>query len=326
MGEIMVLMEHRQGEMREISLEMLAKGQELAEKKQTELTAVLLGTGVASLAADIKRFCHTTLIVEDERLTHFNSEPYQDVLTALMKERTPSLVLIGHTAFGMELAPALATAAGTPLATDCYEIAIPGDAIRPYRQMYGGKMCAELHLQEAPCTMITVRSGSFPSENLREINGTIEQVPFAFAGDYPYKKFLDYIEAAVGEVDITQTDVIVSVGRGIGGPENLPIAEELASLLGGVVACSRPVADKQWLPKERQVGTSGKTVKPKFYIALGISGAFQHIAGMKNAATIIAINKDPKAPIFHCANYGIVDDLFKAVPAIVEKLRGRKGA
>jgi len=259
-------------------------------------------------------------------LTHFNSEPYQDVLTALIKERNPSLVLIGHTAFGMDLAPALATAAGMPLATDCYEIAVEGDAIRPYRQMYGGKICAEVHVREAPCAMITVRLGSFPSENLREIKGAIEEVPFVFEGDYSYKKFLNYIEAAVGEVDITQADIIVSVGRGIGSPENLPVAEELASALGGVVACSRPVADKQWLPKDRQVGTSGKTVKPKFYVALGISGAFQHIAGMKNAATIIAINKDAKAPIFHVANYGIVDDLFKAVPAIVEKLRERRGA
>ncbi len=322
----MVLVEHRQGEVREISYEMLLKGQELAEKQQTELTAVLLGTGVASLAADIKRFCHATLIVEDALLTHFNSEPYQDVLTALIKERNPSLVLIGHTAFGMDLAPALATAAGMPLATDCYEIAVEGDAIRPYRQMYGGKICAEVHVREAPCAMITVRLGSFPSENLREIKGAIEEVPFVFEGDYSYKKFLNYIEAAVGEVDITQADIIVSVGRGIGSPENLPVAEELASALGGVVACSRPVADKQWLPKDRQVGTSGKTVKPKFYVALGISGAFQHIAGMKNAATIIAINKDAKAPIFHVANYGIVDDLFKAVPAIVEKLRERRGA
>ena len=321
----MVLMEHRQGELREISLEMLVKGQELAEKQQTELTAVLLGKVVDSLAGDIKRLCHRTLVLEDERLDNFSSEPYQDVLAALIEDRKPSLVLIGHTAFGMDLAPALATSAGIPLATDCYEIEIKDNALHPYRQMYGGKMCAEVHLKEAPCTMLTVRSGSFPSEGLREINGGIETVPFVFETDYPYKKFIQYIEAVVGEVDITQADVIVSVGRGIGGPEHLPVAEELAGLLGGVVACSRPVADKQWLPKERQVGTSGKTVKPKFYVALGISGAFQHIAGMQNAATIIAINKDAKAPIFNVADYGIVDDLFKAVTAIVEKLRERKG-
>jgi len=156
--------------------------------------------------------------------------------------------------------------------------------------------------------------------------GVMEEVPFASEEDYPYKRFLQYLEAAVGEVDITQADVIVSVGRGIGGPDNLSIAEEMASLIGGVVACSRPVADKNWLPKERQVGTSGKTVKPKLYVALGISGAFQHLAGMKNATTIMAVNKDAKAPIFNVAHYGIVDDLFKVVPGIVGKLRERKEA
>jgi electron transfer flavoprotein alpha subunit len=318
-------MEHRQGEMRAISLEMLAKGQELALKTGAELTAVVLGKGTSSMAEEIKRFCHHTLICEDERFAHFNSEPYQDCLGYIISERKPSIVLIGHTACGMDLAPALATAAGIPLATDCYDIALQGGSIFAYRQLYGGKMCAKVHGKGAPCTMITVRSGSFPTEGLREIHGAIEEWPFPFALDYSYKKFLQYLEAAAGEVDITQADVIVSVGRGIGGPENLPTAEELSRLLGGVVACSRPVADKQWLPKERQVGTSGKTVKPKFYIALGISGAFQHITGMQNAATIIAVNKDAKAPIFNVAHYGIVDDLFKVVPAIVKKLREKKG-
>jgi len=326
MAEILVLMEHRQGEMKEISLEMLSKGQELADKTKAELTAVLLGKGVASMADRVKGFCHHTLVVEDERLTNFNSEPYQDVLSFLMKERSPSLVLIGHTAIGMDLAPPLATAAGVPLATDCYEIEVKGDAVIPYRQMYAGKMCAEVHFKKAPCHMITVRAGSFPAEGLQEINGAVEQVSFQFEKDYAYKKFLEYVEAAVGDVDITQADVIVSVGRGIGDPENLPMVEELAKLLGGVVACSRPVSDKNWLPKERQVGTSGKTVKPKIYIALGISGAFQHIAGMKNATTIIAVNKDAKAPIFSVAHYGIVDDLLKVVPGIVAKVRERKGA
>jgi electron transfer flavoprotein alpha subunit len=324
MGEIMVLVEHRQGEVREISLEMLAKGQALAEKTGTELTAVLLGKGTSFMADKIKPFCHHTLICEDELLTQFNSEPYQDCLHALIKKRIPSLVLIGHTAFGMDLAPALATAAGIPLATDCYDIAVQGASILAYRQLYGGKMCAEIRFHEAPCRMITVRAGSFPSEGLQEIQGVIEEWSFTFEKDYTYKKFLQYLEAAAGGVDITQADVVVSVGRGIGGPDNIAVAEELASLLGGVVACSRPVADKQWLPKERQVGTSGKTIKPKFYIALGISGAFQHLAGMQNAATIIAINKDAKAPIFNCAHYGIVDDLFKTVPALVAKLRERK--
>jgi electron transfer flavoprotein alpha subunit len=326
MGDIMVLVEHRQGAIRDITREMLAKGQQLAEQTKSELTAVLLGKGIASMADEIKSYSHHTLIVEDELLSHFNSEPYQDVLSFLMKERKPSLLLIGQTAFGMDLAPSMATAAGIPLTTDCYEIEVKGDAIIPYRQMYGGKMCAEVHSKEAPCVMITVRAGSFPAENLQQINGAVEKVSFQFDTDYAYKKFIQYIEAAVGDVDITQSDIIVAVGRGISDAENISIAEELAKLVGGVVGCSRPVADKNWLPKERQVGTSGKTVRPKMYIAIGISGAFQHIAGMQGAETIIAINKDPKAPIFNVAHYGIVDDLFKAVPAIVGKLREHKGA
>lgn len=326
MAEIMVLMEHRQGEPKDINLEMLSKGQKLAEQTKAELTAVVLGKGVSSIAEGIKRFCHRTLIIEDECLANFNSEPYQDALSFLIKQRKPSLVLIGHTSFGMDLAPALATAEGIPLASDCYEIEVKGDSFIPYRQMYGGKMCAEVHLKPSPCTMITVRAGSFPTEGLKEINGSVEAVAYAFEKDYAYKKFLQYVEVAVGGVDITQADVIVSIGRGIGDPENIPMVEELAGLLGGVVACSRPVADKNWLPKERQVGTSGKTVKPKLYIALGISGAFQHTAGMKGSSTIIAVNKDPKAPIFNVAHYGIVDDLLKVVPNLIAKVRERKGA
>jgi electron transfer flavoprotein alpha subunit len=134
------------------------------------------------------------------------------------------------------------------------------------------------------------------------------------------KRFIEYVEAAVGDIDITQAGILVSVGRGIKDQENIPMVQELADSLGAVLSCSRPVVDKKWLPKERQVGTSGKTVKPKVYIALGISGAFQHVAGMKASGTIIAVNKDPKAPIFNVADYGIVGDLFKLVPVLKEKV------
>jgi len=138
------------------------------------------------------------------------------------------------------------------------------------------------------------------------------------------RRFLQYVEAAVGEVDITQADILVSIGRGIKEADNIPIVKEFADAIGGTLSCSRPVVDKKWLPKDRQVGTSGKTVKPKVYIAIGISGAFQHIAGMKGAGTVIAINKDPKAPIFSVATYGIVADLFKIVPVLKEKIKGLK--
>jgi electron transfer flavoprotein alpha subunit len=152
----------------------------------------------------------------------------------------------------------------------------------------------------------------------------IQKIDAPVTNQPDYKKFIEYIEAAVGDVDITKADVLVGVGRGIKEQANLAMIEEFAEVVGGVVACSRPIVDANWLPKDRQVGSSGKTVKPKLYIAVGISGAFQHIAGMKNADTIIAINKDPNAPIFNEADYGIVDDLFKVVPALKNKIMEMK--
>jgi len=170
--------------------------------------------------------------------------------------------------------------------------------------------------------MATIRSGAFQITEGDSLNGQIIPLPSPLSDGALAKRFLEYVEAALGDIDITQADILVAVGRGIKGVENIPMAKELADAVGGTLACSRPVVDKRWLPKSCQVGTSGKTVRPKVYIALGISGAFQHMAGMKGAATIIAVNKDPKAPIFNIAHYGIVGDLFKIVPVLKEKVEG----
>jgi len=185
--------------------------------------------------------------------------------------------------------------------------------------MYGGKVNARVELHEAPSSIVTIRQAAFKAAEAK-LKGEIVKVESPWTEEIAYRKFIEYVEAAIGEVDITQADIIVAVGRGIKERENLPIAEELANSIGGVLACSRPIVDAGWLPKDRQVGSSGKTVKPKLYIAAGISGAFQHITGMKGADTIVAINKDPNAPIFNEADYGIVGDLFKVVPALKGKI------
>jgi len=169
--------------------------------------------------------------------------------------------------------------------------------------------------------LLLMRAGSFSADIEAGYEPEVVSIASPLTAEIAARRFLAYVEAAVGEVDITQADILVSVGRGIGDAEHIPEAEALAKALGATLSCSRPVVDKKWLPKERQVGTSGKTVKPKVYIALGISGAFQHVAGMKNAGTIIAVNKDPKAPIFNVADYGIVEDLFKILPVLTEKVR-----
>lgn len=322
MTGIMVLVEHRRGEVREISLEMLKKAQELAESTGQEVEGVVIGDPPQAVLERVRPHCHRLLWAKVEGLKEFHSEPYQQVLTQLLRERRPRVILMGHTSQGMDLAPALGAALDLPVLTDCYGFGFRDGVQWGHRQMYGGKLSAEV-IAEAESVVVTVRSGSFDPQGLKELPGQVQEVSVQVQ-PYPYKQFLGFIEAPKAEVDITQAEVVVSVGRGIGGPENIPMAEELAKALGGVLACSRPVVDKGWLPKERQVGTSGKTVKPKVYIALGISGAFQHVAGMKQSGLIIAVNKDPKAPIFNVAHYGIVGDVLQVIPVLMNKLKERK--
>jgi len=274
----------------------------------------------------LKSWADKILVVEDDKLENFNAEAYQRVLSHLIKERKPILTLIGHTSFGMDLAPALAAELGIPLATDCIGFELQDGRLVAIRQMYGGKVNARISFKTAPY-MATIRSAAFKAEE-PGLSAEVEKAPSPLTEEITTKRFLEYVEAAVGEVDITQAERIVAVGRGVGDYSDekvRSIIEELANELGAVIACSRPIVDKGWLPKDRQVGTSGKTVKPKLYLALGISGAFQHVAGMSASETIVAVNKDPKAPIFTVADYGIVDDLFKVVPVLTEKVREAKG-
>jgi len=320
MGDVFVLAEHRRGELREVTLEMLGKGRALAEQMGGNLKAVLLGHGVDAFASELADQAHEVLVVEDEQLENFNSELYQKVLVSLLADRKPTLALIGHTACGMDLAPSLAAELDLPLATDCIGFEFEDGRLLAIREMYGGKLQANVSFGESEQYMATVRQAAFPIKELEPLGGQIVAVDSPLAEEARRKKFIEYVEAAVGDVDITQSEVVVAVGRGIKEQENLEIVQKLAEIAGGVLAGSRPVIDAGWLPPDRQVGQSGKTVKPKLYIAVGISGASQHLSGMKGSDTIVAINKDPGAPIFNVATYGIVDDLFKVVPALTEQL------
>jgi len=325
MGEIFVLTEHIRGELRDITFEMLTKGRELAEKTGAELTAIILGKDVKEHAKKLSECAKKVLLVEDPKLENFNSDMYEKMLSHLIKEHKPLLTMIGHTSHGIELAPSLAVSLNVPLATDCIDIKFENGALTVTRQMYGGKVNVEATLRKAESYLVTVRQAAFQAEKEEPMNGKIVEVPSPIAEEPRRKRFVEYVLPPPGGVDITAVDVIVAIGRGIKDESNIPLAEELAKALGGVLACSRPVIDKGWLPTDRQVGTSGKTVKPKLYIALGISGAFQHVLGMKNSDLIIAVNKDPNAPIFSVADYAIVDDLFEVVPALTNKLKELKG-
>jgi len=323
MGEVFVLVEHRQGKIRDITYEMLGLGEKIATQQGAgaTLTAVLLGNGIHSFAEDLAARAPKVMVVEDDQLENFNSLCYQKVLSSLISKYQPFLTLIGHTAFGMDLAPSLSVEMGLPMVTDCIGLSLEGTRLKGIRSVYGGKINANLFLKESKGYVATIRPGvsspKIPGD--RKSGIIVEPSPLKETADA--KKFLRYIEAPITGEDITQAEIIIAVGQGIGGPEHIPMIEEVAKNLGGVIACSRPVVDRNWLPKERQVGISGKTVKPKVYIAVGISGAFQHVTAMQGSETIIAINKDPRAPIFGVADYGIVDDFQNVVPVLKEKTK-----
>jgi len=320
MSELFVIVEHRLGETRDITYEMLWKAGELAQKLSHTVTAIILGHDVKSLAENISDRADKIIIFDDERLKNFNADIHKEIIYTLIEESKPAFTLIGNTSWGMELAPCLSVKTGLPLATDCIDIIPKDDTIIAQRQMFNGKIFANVSFTEPKGCLITIRAGVFPKDKIGDRKAEIMQQDFPLA-DMPVKKsFVEFVEMAAGDVDITQAELLVSVGRGIGEEENISLIKELAEALGGVVSCSRPIVDKNWLPKYLQVGTSGKSVTPKVYIAVGISGAFQHLAGISGAGTVIAINKDPKAPIFRTADYGIVDDLFKIVPALKDKV------
>jgi electron transfer flavoprotein alpha subunit len=319
MKEILVLAEHRKGEIREISFEMLALANRLSGENNLSVVALFLGHKASELSEKLKGACDRVVVMDDPELANYNADHYLLAMELILKEIKPLLTFIGHTATGMDLAPALAARLSLPLATDCLEVNIVDGRIEVIRQIYGGKINAHLSIKPVDQYVFTIRPGSASAEADQGKSGAAETVPVPSWSDLKGRRFLEYLEAELEDVDIAAADILVSIGRGIAKPENIPVAQEFADAIGATLACSRPVADKEWLPKSRQVGTSGKTVNPKIYIALGISGAFQHQAGMKNANTIIAVNKDPRAPIFSVAHYGIVDDMFKVLPLLTEK-------
>jgi electron transfer flavoprotein alpha subunit len=309
---------------------MLTKGREIAEKTGAELTAILLGKNVKEHAKNLAEYATQVLLVEDAKLENFNSEAYRKILSSLIDEHKPSLVLMGHTSYGVDLAPRLAAALNLPLATDCIDLAFENGALTVTKQMYGGKVNVKTNVKKAETYLATVRQATFaPQKPQPPVNGQIIETPSPLSEEMQEKRFIQYVLPPPGGVDITAAEKLVGIGRGIKDVANIPMVEDLAKTVGAVLSCSRPIVDKGWLPTDRQVGTSGKTVKPKLYIAVGISGAFQHILGMKSADLIIAINKDPKAPIFSFSDYGVVDDLFKVVPALkakVAEIQAKKGA
>ncbi|GIK10391.1 MAG: electron transfer flavoprotein subunit alpha/FixB family protein [Chloroflexi bacterium] len=310
-NDILVITEHMDGKFSDVSFEMVGKAKELASAWGGQAVAIVVGSGV-----DAGAFAsHATIHVDDAALSQFNPEAYGKVVEALVREKSPRLVMFGWTAAGMDLAAWLSARMGVPCATAVKEIGADGTMSC---QAYGGKLIAEV-APEGGMAIAACLAGSFDVEAGRgSTAATTMASPVDLSG--LKVKFVEAIKPAAGDVDITVQAKLVSIGRGIGGKENVELAEELAEKLGAVVSASRPVVDAGWLPRTRQVGKSGLKVKPKLYLMLGISGAPEHLEGMKDAELIIAVNTDKKAPIFNVAHYGATNDLFEVAEAMLELL------
>lgn len=316
--DIFVIAEHLKGTLTEGTFEILGAARTLADATGGNVVGVLAGQGVEQLAGQMAA-ADRVLTVSDAALANFTPEAYLAVLEPLLKQHQPRLTLLLNTSHGMDLAAALSQRLGQPLVAYCKGLQAENGSIVATSQIYGGKVNAECVL--AGPGLVSVLTGAFPADAGRKGSApTVEAVGPPASLDGLKVRFKTLIEPEMGDVDITRADIIVAIGRGIQSQDNIEAAEELAQALGGVVASSRPVTDAGWLPRSRQVGKSGMSVKPKLYLALGISGAPEHLEGMKDAELIIAVNTDPNAPIFGTAHYGVVADLFDVSEALMEKL------
>lgn len=314
--DVLVVVEQQGGTVTDTSLELLGKAKELAGGWGGHAVALVLGDPAV---VDQLRGADTALVVEDERLAAYNGEAWGVVVTDIVRQRQPRLVLLGTTTAGLDLGPALGAAWGAPVISYVVDLVPEGDGVVATAQIYGGKLLAEVEVP-GPHGVCLVIAGSFRAAS----DGgapAVETLAAPEALGSLRTSLTATIAPEAGDVDITAADLLVSVGRGIGSQDNLEVAEELASALGAPLSASRPVIDQGWLPKSRQVGKSGLKVKPKAYVMLGISGAPEHIEGMRDAELIIACNTDASAPIFDVAHYGTTIDLFDLVPALLDRLQ-----
>jgi electron transfer flavoprotein alpha subunit len=316
--EIFVLIEHLQGRVTDISYLMLAAARGITEKLDGNVVALLLGHNQRALANDLA--ADRILYFDHPDLAHFTPGAYQRVIGSLIEENKPRLALFGDTSIGVEVAGPLSARLNLPLVSYCKSLRVENNEIKFTSQICGGKLMAEGELP-SPTALVTMIPGAYKAEQGRSVTpGVVVQASVPQLDKHPVR-FLQYIEPETGDVDITKEALLISVGRGIQSKDNLEIIQELADALGGVVCASRPVVDQGWLPATRLVGKSGKRVKPKVYLALGISGATEHVEAITDSEVIIAVNTDPLAPIFNLAKYGATVDLLDLVPALTEAVK-----
>ncbi|RJR22763.1 MAG: electron transfer flavoprotein subunit alpha/FixB family protein [Desulfobacteraceae bacterium] len=315
--------EQRDGVFRKISYEIVSEGRRLADKLGQKLTAVVLGASVKDKAAELGQYgADRVLVADDPRLGQYTTDAYVEVLGQLVKADQPAVLIMGASVQGKDLSARLSGRLGVGMAQDCTSFSVEEGGLVAIRPIYAGKAYAKVTFENSYPQMATARPNVM-SISAPDTGRSCEVVSASFTlDDAAIKtKIVDSIKDASGKIDLTEADKIVSGGRGMKGPENFKVLEELAAVIGASVGASRSAVDAGWRPHSDQVGQTGKVVSPTLYVACGISGAIQHLAGMSTSKVIVAINKDAEAPIFQKADYGVVGDLFEVVPALTEAVK-----
>ena len=322
---ILVVAEQREGKLNRVSFETISAAQAISKETGWPVEVVLAGSGIGSLAQELAgKAVARVYALEAPSLAAYTSDAYVFALKQFIQDKQPKLVLFPHTYEVRDFAPRLALALDRTLISDSIGYKYENGKLLFTRQMFQGKFAADVSFAGDGPWLATIQIGAFRGDQAEAGSASVENIIAASAESAPRVTPHEVFQEAKQAVDLSQSEVIVAVGRGIKEQKNLALAEELAKALGGEVAASRPICDNGWLPLERQIGSSGQTVAPKLYVALGISGAIQHIVGMKGSRTIVAINKDPEAPIFEIADVGVVGNLFDVVPALTEEIKKAK--
>jgi electron transfer flavoprotein alpha subunit len=318
MSGVLAVLEQRDGKLHKTALEALAAAQQLGKELGVPVFAAVLGSGAEAVSGYQVDRVH---VLEHELLKDYTPDGYVLALKQLIIAHQPQYVIFPHTYQVRDFAPKLATAFDRVLVSDVISHRVENGAPILVRQLFQGKINSDIRFEGPAPYFLSVQAGAYRAENLQAGSAPVEKVAVDLKPEQIRTRPLELFRESSRAVDLSAAGIIVSVGRGIKEAENIPMIEKLAEALGAEIAASRPICDNGWLPMERQVGSSGQTVAPKLYLAVGISGAIQHLVGMKGSKTIVAINKDPEAPIFEVADYGIVGDLFQVVPALIEELK-----
>ncbi|HEX8248478.1 MAG TPA: electron transfer flavoprotein subunit alpha/FixB family protein [Pyrinomonadaceae bacterium] len=321
---ILVFIEHKDCALNKVSLEAVAAAQSIGKDLNLKVTAVIPCDKDCALAQEIAGYdVEKVIVAKNEKLNIYTPDGYADAFEQIIKATSPQYVVMAHTYQVRDFAPKVAARLGKEVLGDCIRYTNDGGNLVFTRRIFLGKLDADMTIEGDAPYFVSFQSGAFRGDNAERGGSAQTETVEVNVGEIRMKPEAPFQEAKAS-VDLTKSEVIVAVGRGIKSQENIAIAQALADALGADLAASRPICDAEWLPIDRQIGSSGQTVAPKVYIALGISGAIQHIVGMKNAGTIVAINKDGEAPIFDIADYGIVGDLFDAVPVLIEEIKKAK--